>query len=189
MNIFEKLSISREIIINEGEIALDKQRIVFLPVPFIGLLLIKLKQNISQKQKIYKTMKSGAAEWAVPLGKQYGLAYKDFLDRWIKYTAFGGWGLTEYQLIEEDKGRGFLRIKDLSLHKYLKKKGINEPSDFIFESITAGSLSGSFNLDIDVLEVKCICAGDDFCVFYWGPRSYLIQKFPKLALDRFGDTK
>ena len=186
MNIFEKFSISREIIINEGEISLDKQRIVFLPVPFVGLTLIKLKNNYSEMQKIYENMKKGAIDWAIPLGKEYGLAYKDFLDRWIKYTAFGGWGITEYQLIEKDKSYGFLRIKNLSLHIYLKSKGIKEPSDVIFESLTAGSLSGSFNVNIDVIEVECICAGDEFCVFYWGPRDYLINKFPEIAKKRFG---
>lgn len=189
MNIFEKFSLSKEVIIENGEISVDKQRIVFLPVPVLGLYLTKLKNNSGEMRKLYETMKKGATDWSIPLGKEYALSYTDYLDRWLKYTAFGGWGITEYQLVEKDKKHGFLRVRNLSLHKYLKEKGITELCDVIFEGLAAGSISGSLAEDLDVIEVQCICAGSDFCVFYWGSKEYLLENFPEAASKKFGDIK
>ncbi|MDE1823187.1 MAG: 4-vinyl reductase [Candidatus Micrarchaeota archaeon] len=180
MNIFERFLLSREVTVREGEITLDQQRVIMLPVNFIASYTLKLANDKAEGRKLYEAMKKGMFAFSIPLGKAYGLSYKDFLDRWIKYNAFAGWGIVEYQLIETDTTRGFLTYKNLTLHLYLKGKGITEHSDRLLEGIIAGALSSTFKVDIDAVETKCVCSGNDVCVFYWGPRSYLRKEFPEL---------
>ncbi len=189
MNIFEKFSLAKEVNIEPGKITMDKQRIVILPVNFVGMLSIDINNTPRKARELYGCMKKGMAEFSRPLGKEYMLTPKDFLDRWVKYCAFGGWGLVKYQLLDENGKRGFMNIKDLPMHDYLKNKGIKEPSDFIFEGLIAGSASGTFNMDIDVIETKCICSGNDVCVYYWGSKKELFENFPELAAKRFGDIE
>jgi predicted hydrocarbon binding protein len=189
MNMFEKFSLSREISMKDGEIILDQQRLTLLPVNFVGNYLIQVKDNQKQQRILYEVMKKGFIEYAMKLGKEYFLSYRDFLDRWVKYCDFGGWGIVKYQLVEKEENCGFLHIKDLPLHLYLKSKGVKEPSDPIWEGLVAGSLMTTFKGEIEVVEVKCICSGNDVCVFYWGPRKYLKNKFPEIVSKRFGGDK
>ncbi len=187
MNIFEKFSLSREVIFKEGEITLDKQRVMMIPLNFIMDYSLKIKNNPREARKFYDTIKNGMMTFSMPLGKEYGLSYRDFLDRWVKYTAFAGWGIVKYEAIDTDTNTGFLTIKDFSLDLYLKGRGVKEPSDRLMEAMIAGSLSATFKTDIDVIEAKCICSGNDVCVYHWGPRSYLAKKFPDIVSKRFGD--
>ncbi len=190
MNVFEQLSIAKEIKISTGKIVLDQQRIILFPINFISLYLLKIRDNPEQSRELYKLVKAGMARWAIPLGKDYALTYKDFLDRWVKYTAFGGWGITKYLLIDKDNNYGYLDIRNLSMHNYLKIKGIKEiPGDIIFEALVAGSISSTFKVDLDVIETECVCEGSKRCVFYWGPIKYLKNKFPDIISKRFGDIK
>ncbi len=184
MNIFEKFLISKEVSIKDGELKVDQQRIMFLPANFWSLYSLNFKNNFQETAKIYKSVKEGLSGFSMPLGKKYGLSVKDFLDRWVKYCAFGGLGIVEYKLIENDYG--FLSIKDLSSHIYLKKIGIKEPLDIMWEGIIAGSLSNTFNKDVHVIESKCICNGSDMCIFNWGSKEYLMTKFSDLVYKRFG---
>lgn len=187
MNIFEKFSLSREVVMKEGEIVMDKQRMTLLPVNFIGLYSLSLKDELNEAKNLYNSMKSGVFKFSIPLGKEYLLTYKDFLDRWVKYSAFGGWGIVSYQLVDKENNYGFLKIKDMPLHMYLKSKGLKSASDVIFEGLIAGSLSSTFKADVDVIETKCVCSGNDTCVYYWGSLAYLRQKFPDMVSKRFGD--
>lgn len=188
MNIFEEFSVAREVELKEGKMTVDKQRTIFLPTNFMGMYSLNIKDNSKQPMELYESIKNGMINTSKVVGKEYMLSYKDFLDRWVKYCAFGGWGMVNYQLIEKE-GIGLLNIKNLPMHMYLKNREIGEFPNVIFEGIIAGSLSGTFNLDIDVIEVKCICSGNDMCVYYWGPRKYLIEKFPEITSKRFGDSK
>lgn len=181
MNLFDKFSISREVIIKEGEIILDEQKMQMLPVNFISMYQLKLKDAPDKMIRLYQTMKEGMVKYSGPLGKAYALSYKDFLDRWIKYTTFGGWGIAEYKLIEEDKNYGVVSIKNSPLHLDLKARGVKEQFDVFLRGIIAGALSGTFRADIDVVETKCVCAGNDECVYYWGSKEYLKSKFPDYA--------
>ena len=186
MNVFEEFMTLREVVIDKGKITMDRQRIILLPVNFLGRYSIKLAQNPEIARKLYDAMKKGMIEYSQPLGKEYALTYRDFLDRWVKYCAFGGWGLVEYELVENEKNFGYLRVRNLPLHLYLKQMGVKEPSDVIFEGLIAGSASGTFRTDIDVIEVKCVCSGDTECIYYWGSRDYLREKFPEMSEKRFG---
>lgn len=187
MNIFDKFMISREVTLEDGKITLDRQRVMVLPISFMGLLSIRIKDHPEQVRNLYRFIKSGMPVFAMPIGKEYQLAYNSFLDRWVKYTAFAGWGTTEYQLVE--KGFGFLHIKNSPLHMYLKSKGIKEPIDVIEGALIAGSLSSTFNVDVDVVETECVCSGYDHCTYYWGSKAYLREKFPAIALRQFGDVE
>jgi|GEM_PF-4163608 hypothetical protein len=190
MNMFEKFSLSKEVSIKEGEIILDSARLSMLPISFVGNYLLKLKEDQVQARKLYKVMKqSFVVGDAVPLGKEYHLTYKDFLDRWVKYCDFGGWGIVKYQLVEKEGSYGFLHIKNLPSHLYLKNKGVKELSDPLWEGLIAGSLTSTFNVDIDVVEVNCICSGNDVCVYYWGSIEYLKKKFPEIVSKRFSDIE
>lgn len=191
MNIFEQFSLSREVIMKEGEIVMDQQRVIVLPVSFIGLHTLKYHRDLEKGKKLYDLMKKGMIDYSVPLGKEYKLSYKDYLDRWVKYCAFGGWGLVTYQLIEkEGESHGIVEIKGLPLHMYLKSKGVTEASsDPLFEGLIAGSLSTTFKKDIDVIEAKCICADNPSCVYYWGSKEHLSKLFPELAAKKFGESK
>lgn len=190
MNIFDQFMLSREVVIREGEITMDDQRVIILPVSFIGLYTIKSNTD-ERAKRLYEVMKRGMIDYSVPIGKEYGLAYKDYLDRWIKYCAFGGWGIVSYKLVETGSDPyGVVEIKGLPLHMYMKKKGVSEASsDPLFDGLIAGSLSTTFKKDIDVIEVKCVCAGDDSCVYHWGSKDYLIKSFPEIAAKRVGDKK
>ncbi|MDE1865616.1 MAG: hypothetical protein KGH94_03200 [Candidatus Micrarchaeota archaeon] len=190
MNIVDKFMLSREVVIKEGEIKMDKQRVIILPIDFIGLYTLKFN-NKQLAPKLYESMKSGMIDYSVPIGKEYGLSYRDYLDRWVKYCAFGGWGIVSYKLVETDGiPHGIVEIKGLPLHMYLKSKGITEASsDPLFDGLIAGSLSTTFKTNIDIIEAKCICAGDESCIYYWGNKEYLIKNFPRLAAKRFGDIK
>jgi predicted hydrocarbon binding protein len=188
MNIFERFMLSREVLIKEGEITMDSQRVVILPVNFLGNYTLKYN-NENDAKGIYEIMKRGMIDYSVPIGKKYALAYRDYLDRWVKYCAFGGWGIVTYRVVETEGKipNGVVEIKELPLHKYLKNKGISEASsDPLFDGLIAGSLSTTFNKNIDILEVKCICAGDSSCVYYWGSKEHLTSTFPKIASKRFG---
>lgn len=189
MNVFDKFLLSREVVIKEGKITMDNQRIIIFPVNFIGLYSMRLKDSPEKSRELYECMKRGMTEFSKPVGKEYLLTSKDFLDRWVKYCAFGGWGIVEYRLLENDGRTGYLHIRNMPMHMYLKKKGVKEPSDALFEGLIAGSASGTFRMDIDVLETKCICSGNDVCVYDWGKREYLMEKFPEIAAKRFGDKK
>lgn len=180
MNIFEKFLLSREVTMKEGEITLDRQRVLMFPVNFIASYTLKLANNEQEGKKLYEIMKKGMYDFSVPLGKEYGLSYKDFLDRWVKYNAFAGWGIVEYRVVNPEAARGFLTYKNLTLHMYLKSKGVKKHSDRLLEGIIAGALSSTFKVDIDVVETQCVCSGSDLCVFHWGPRSYLEEEFPEL---------
>lgn len=182
MNIFEQFSIAREVEIVEGQTTLDKQRILMFPVDFISLYLLKINKNVEQSKMLYNHVKSGMIEYSKPLGKDYGLTYRDFLDRWVKYSAFGGWGLVEYKLVDKDNGYGYLIVKNLPMHNYLKNNHVASPNDVIYEALVAGSLSGTFDKDIDVIETECICSGSEACVFYWGSAEYLKDKFHDIAI-------
>lgn len=187
MNIFEEFSLSRELTIKEGEIMMDLQRIVIFPTSFIGQYVLKIKDDKQKSQLLYECMKAGMIKYSKPLGKEYALSYRDFLDRWIKYCAFGGWGLVKYQIIEEQKNYGVLTIKNMPLHLYLKNKGVHEPVDPLFDGLIAGSLSGTFNTNIEVIETKCVCSGNEECVYYWGTKEYLRERFPELISKKLGD--
>lgn len=187
MNMFERFSLSREMSIKDGEIILDGQRLTILPVSFVGRYLLYLKNKEDQAKRIYEIMKNGFIEYSTSLGKEYQLSYRDFLDRWVKYCDVGGWGIVKYQLVEKEDNYGFLHIKNLPLHIYLKNKGMKEPSDPIWEGLIAGALRSTFKIEIDVIEVSCICSGSDVCIFYWGPKEYLKSKFPEITSKRFGE--
>lgn len=192
MNIFEQFSLSREVIVKDGEIDMDDQRVVIFPVSFIGLYTLKYNNNPEKGKRFYDAMKSGMINYSVPLGKEYKLSYRDYLDRWVKYCAFGGWGVVSYQLIETEGNtpHGIVQIKGLPLHIYLKGKGVSSASsDPLFEGLIAGSLSTTFKTNVDVIETKCICAGDEVCVYHYGSEQYLLEKFPEYASKRFGDKK
>jgi len=181
MNIFERFSLSREIIMREGEIILDQQKMQILPVNFIAAYQLRLKDSPGKLLELYESMKNGMIKYSKPLGKEYSFSYRNFLDRWVKYTTFGGWGIAEYKLIEETSNYGFLHIKNSPLHLNLKAKGITEPFDVFLKGIIAGALSGTFKADIDVIETKCVCAGNDVCIYYWGTKEYLQKKFPEIV--------
>lgn len=189
MNLFERFSLSKEIKIKEGEITLDTQRVIILPISFMGQLSIKLKEDGERRIRLYDSIKNGMPAFAMPIGKEYQLTYNSFLDRWVKYTAFAGWGIAEYQVIEKEKGWGFLHIKGSPLHLYLKRKGIKEPIDVIVGGLIAGSLTSTFKSNIDVIETGCVCNGEEFCTYYWGSREYLEKKFPKIVSRWLGDIK
>lgn len=187
MNIFEKFSLSREVIMKEGEIKMDDQRMTLLPINFVGIYSLTLKNDPHKARNFYNCMKKGMANFSIPLGKEFHLTYKGFMERWAKYAAFGGWGVVEYELIDNEKNYGFLKVKGLPLHVYLKNKGLRSASDVIFEGLIAGSLSSTFKADLDVIETECICSGKDACVYYWGSKEYLTKKFPDIASQKFGD--
>ncbi|MDE1851358.1 MAG: 4-vinyl reductase [Candidatus Micrarchaeota archaeon] len=180
MNIFERLLLSREVTLREGEITLDNQRVLMFPVNFIASYTLKLANNEAEGRKLYEIMKKGMYDFSIPIGKEYGLSYKDFLDRWIKYNAFAGWGMVEYKVIDADAAHGFLTYKNLTLHLYLKSKDVRKHSDRLLEGIIAGALSSTFKVDIDAVETQCVCSGNDVCVFHWGPKDYLRKEFPGL---------
>lgn len=189
MNIFEEFMTLREVDISPGAITMDKQRVIILPINFIGKYTLKYHVEGRDKE-LYYAMKKGMINYGVPIGKTYGLTYKEYLDRWVKYCAFGGWGKVSYTAIEtSDMPRGIVEIKDLPLHIYLKNNGVSETSsDPLFDGLIAGSASTAFNKDIDVLETKCICAGDKSCIYYWGSKDYIIKLFPDLSKKRFSDN-
>lgn len=186
MNVFEKFSLSREIAMREGEIVLDQQRILMFPVEFLGTYAFNLRDKPEQAYKLYEAMKKGQIAFSIAIGKAYLLDYKTFLDRWIKYCEFAGWGIVTYQLIENDGKYGFLQIKNLPMHQYLKAKGVTEPFDVLFEGLIAGSASGTFKANLDVVETQCVCSGNDVCVYYWGTKDQLLEKFPNISSKRFG---
>lgn len=189
MNIFEKFSMSREVTIKEGEITLDKQRMMILPVNFVAKYSLKQRSNAKTNAAFYNAIKKGMIEFSKPLGVEYSLSYKDFLDRWVKYTAFAGWGNVEYKVIDPNAMRGLLNIRNFPLHLHLKEMGVKESSDPLMEAMIAGSLSGTFRTDIDVVETKCICSGNDACVYYWGPREALEKEFPDIVSKHIGNKK
>ncbi len=187
MNIFERFLLSREVTLKEGEITLDRQRIAMFPVGLVGECALAPEQGSEQARILYESMKKGQIEFSRAIGKEYLFDSKTFLDRWIKYCEFAGWGIVTYQLVEKDGRHGFLYVKNLPMHQYLRSKGINKPSDVLFEGLIAGSISGTFRIDVDVIETKCICSGNDVCVYYWGPKKDLKEKFPGEMQKRFGD--
>ncbi|MGI0100200.1 MAG: hypothetical protein ACREBH_00530 [Candidatus Micrarchaeaceae archaeon] len=180
MNVFDEFALFKEVTLQDGVITLDQQRVLMFPVGFIASYTNRLSKDSVQARRLYDVMKNGMFDFSIPLGKAYSLSYKDFLDRWKKYNAFAGWGIVEYKIIEVDQGYGMLTYKNLSPHLYLKSKGVKEHADPLLEGIIAGALSSTFKIDLDALETKCVCAGNDVCVFYWGKKSYLNKKFPDL---------
>lgn len=185
---FELFSVSRQVIIEEGEITINKQPVAIFPINFLGSYILNLKGNIKEEKRLYESVKKGMVEFSVSLGEEYQLTSRIFLDRWIKYCGFAGWGIVSYKVIE-DEDCGVLYIKDLPLHKYLMANGVKEPSDPLFEGFIAGSASGTFKVDIDVIETECICSGSDKCVYHWGPKTYLKEKFPDLSKRLFEEMQ
>ena len=188
INLFELFSVSRQVVIEEGEITLNKQPVAIFPVSFLGDYILNLKGDIREERQLYESVKKGMVEFSVSLGEEYQLTSRIFLDRWIKYCGFAGWGKVSYK-IGEKENCGILSIAGLPLHKYLKDKGVRVPSDPLFEGFIAGSASGTFKSDIDVIETECICSGSDVCIYYWGPKEYLKEKFPDRYEKLFGETK
>jgi len=186
INLFELFSVSRQVIISEGEITINKQPAAIFPINAMGAYILNLKQDRKKERRLYESVKKGMVEFSVSLGEEYQLTSKIFLDRWIKYCGFAGWGIVSYKVIEEENC-GILYIKDLPLHNYLRDNGVKEPSDPLFEGFIAGSASGTFRADIDVIETECVCSGSDKCVYYWGPKAYLKERFPDMAKKLFGD--
>lgn len=186
MNVFEQLSLFKEVSITEGRITLDKQRVALFPTNFIASYLIGLKDNSGESQKLYNSMKEGMRQFSVSLGKEYGLTSTDFLSRWVKYCTFTGWGIAEYKLLDENGRSGFLHVKGSPLHIELRRRGIKGPIDSLFEGLLAGSASGSFNTDIDVVETRCLCSGSDVCVYNWGSKKELDEKFPNIRPRGWG---
>lgn len=181
-------SVSRQVIIEEGEITLNKQPVAIFPVNFLGEYVLKLKGNAKEERRLYESVKKGMIEFSVSLGEEYQLTSRIFLDRWIKYCGFAGWGKVSYKVVEEENC-GILYIDNLPLHRYLRDRGAKEPSDPLFEGFIAGSASGTFKVDIDVVETECICSGGSRCVYYWGPKEYLKEKFPGLSGRFLGEKK
>lgn len=183
---FELFSISRQVIIEDGEITINRQPVAIFPINFLGAYILSLKEDQKEQRRLYKSVKTGMVKFSVSLGKEYQLTTRIFLDRWIKYCGFAGWGIVSYKVVEEENC-GVLYVNNLPLHKYLRDNGVKELSDPLFEGFIAGSASGTFKADIDVIETECICSGNDKCVYYWGPKAYLKEKFPDLSKKLFDE--
>ncbi len=112
MNVFLKFSLAREVEMKEGRVMVDKPRTIFLPTNFMGLYSLKVKGDQGDLRTLYESIKNGMRKTTRSVGKEYMLSYRDFLDRWVKYCAFGGWGIVSYQLIEKEGGeKGSLPLR------------------------------------------------------------------------------
>jgi predicted hydrocarbon binding protein len=151
-----------------GELVLNKQRLVFLSarmLPSIHIAILKTIGEIANVE-IYKSCEKSAKNyyknWVKFLPKE--MTKKEIIQNFLKYLEFWGIGTVDIISLEVEKEiKSLIRIYNCCFSEYYEKA--NKPICYITAGMIAGLFSAVLNKKVSVKERKCKAIGDNFCEF------------------------
>ena len=178
---FEKLMLARQISFKEGRIEyLGNSRLMLLSEIFLSMYTESMIDSKEELLRLYRNCKEDMRDRFVKkITKSHGNTSRESMLGLLKQTAeFGGWGIFEYESVNENEHRVIFKMMDGIVSSALKGK-VKRPCDHIFRGIAAGGMSVMFNSDVDCIELSCIAIGDPFCRLVIGNREFLEKEFPE----------
>lgn len=179
MNIFEKLSMARQISFHDGKIILLDQRVSVVPVEFLASITKTINDSSDQVFEVYSAAKTAVREgFAKRLGEAYDFKFRDYSQWLVDIATMSGWGRLEWADLDFDNKRGVIAVTDSPIGSKLSGQ-VDSPVDHVIRGLMAGGASHSFNADVDILETECVALGDPKCKFViQSPKEFLKSDNP-----------
>ncbi len=156
----------------DGKLELMKTQINIVPTSILCNTQKVLVKELGFKKAyelLYTESKSGSFEYNKEFIKKENFSDKrKILDWQIKIVTFAGWGELEAALVMIDSAskRNIVHFKNST---YPLSYGPSDYAvDFISAGFIAGGLSAMMDMNLDVVETKCIARKDPFCEFEVG---------------------
>ncbi len=168
---------SRQLTFSDGQIKMFNENVLFIPSDFIATYTESNAGNNETIKSLYNAAKTSTKEkFGITIGKEYGFAFKDYTKWFADIINLSGWGMLAWKDVDEAGRRGVISFSNSIIASSLKGK-VKTQCDHVMRGFIAGGASVAFKEDMDVIEEKCVAAGDDECVFIIGKKDYLKSNY------------
>lgn len=180
-NLFEELSLARQLSFSEGTIKLLNYRLTMINSHYIANYIKEIEDDRELTAQFYKSIMESIIEaWGPIIMKEFKFGFHETTKWWVELVKLAGWGIPTWLYESPTSHSGRTTFKNSALLPFLKGK-VKYPCDHLMRGCMAGGISAVYNTPIHVIEIECEALGAQTCRFVYDELPKLKEKYPDLV--------